>query len=256
MEAVHLGNRKERAVETQLMAKLHKLADAPPPDRAMAAEDDMTLVAAAQNGSSEAFEILVLRHRAKMLRAALRFTRNKADAEDIAQESLQKAFVHLRRFERKSSFSTWLTRIAINEALMLLRRSHGRRDVSIDDDLTDVEGATSRLEIADSDPDPEASYLQGEEARILSTAMHKLRPGLRQAMELRELAELSIEETARRMGLSVGAVKARLFHGRRKLRETLRRCVRSRRMSENESVAITADARRITEDRLTCTACG
>jgi RNA polymerase sigma-70 factor, ECF subfamily len=176
-----------------------------------------TLVVAAKNGSDEAFETLVQRYRNRIVTTALRFTRVQEDAEDIAQQTFQKVFVHLHTFEGKSAFYTWLTRIAVNEALMFLRRGRVQRSLSIDDDFTDVEGATSRLEVPDSDPDPEASYLQREEARILSATMHKLRPGLRKAMALREIAELSTEETARRMGLSVSAVKSRIFHGRRKL---------------------------------------
>ena len=212
-----------------------------------------TLVAAANNGDEQAFETLVKRHQKRILAIAVRYTRTQHDAEDVFQQTFQKAFVYLHKFEGKSSFSTWLTRIAINEALMFLRRRRGQREVSIDEDSIDV---ASRPEIPDADPDPETSYLQREEARLVAAALETLRPGLRRAIELRELAELSTEETARCMGLSVGAVKARLFHGKRKLREALRRRLRSGQKPRNESVAITADARGIEEDRLTCTACG
>ena len=201
------------------------------------------LVAAAKNGDEHAFETLVKRHQRRILAVAVRYTRTLHDAEDVFQETFQKVFVYLHKFEGKSSFSTWLTRIAINEALMFLRRRRGQREVSIDEDSIDVEGVASRPEIPDADPDPETSYLQQEEARLLSAALEKLRPGLRKAIQLRELAELSTEETARRMGLSVGAVKARLLHGRRQLRKALTRRVRSRRKPRNESEAITADAR-------------
>ena len=151
---------------------------------------------------------------------ALRYARVREDAEDIVQQTFQKAFVYLHRFEGKSSFSTWLTRIAINEALMLLRRGRVLREVSIDESSNRPE--TSRdLELSDSSPDPEASCLRREAARILLAAMHKLTPPVRTVIELRELGELSTRETALRMGLSVGAVKARVLHGRRKLRKTL-----------------------------------
>lgn len=124
---------------------------------------------------------------------------------------------------------------------MFLRRGGGQRKVSIGEDSTEMEGAPSRLEIPDSDPDPEVRYLQREKTRILSAAMQELRPRLRKAIELRELAELSTEETARRMGLSVGAVKAGIFHGRRKLREALRRYMRPSRMSTSNNFAIAGD---------------
>lgn len=183
---------------------------------------EKALVIAAKNGSERAFEALVERYWRRIIRVALRFTRVEEDAEDIAQQSFQKAFVHLNRFEGKSSFATWLTRIAINEALMLVRKGRAMREVSLDDSM-DFEKPTPRLEIPDTRPDPETRCLQQERVRILSVAMVKLRPGTRTAIELRELAELSLEDTARRMGLSVNAAKARVFHGRRKLREKLMR---------------------------------
>jgi RNA polymerase sigma-70 factor, ECF subfamily len=210
------------------------------------------LVAAARNGNEQAFEILVERYRHRMIAVALRLTCVREDAEDVTQQSFQKAFVHLHEFEGKSSFSTWLTRITVNEALMLLRRRRRHRELSIDDDSVDVEGTASGLEIPDSDPDPEASYLQQEEARILSAAMDKLTPGMRKAIELRDLGELSTEEAARRMGLSVSATKSNVLRGRRKLREALRRYARSPRSPR----ALASDARRISQDQLTCAASG
>ncbi len=187
------------------------------------------LVIAAKKGNEHAFEILVERYRRRMLAVALRLTRVQEDAEDVTQQSFQKAFVHLRTFEGKSSFSTWLTRITVNEALMLLRRGRGRREISIDEELFELK-ESARLEIPDSDPDPEACYLLREQAGILSAAIDTLTPGLRIAIELRDLGELSTQEAALRMGLSVAAVKSRLLHGRRKLREALRRYVTSPRM--------------------------
>ena len=191
---------------------------------------DETLVLAAKNGNEEAFEILVERHRRKIFVHALHFTRVREDAEDIAQQSLQKAFLHLRRFEGKSSFLTWLTRIAINEALMWLRGSRRHRDVPIDEASADVGEALRRVEVSESDPDPEASYLHQEEAQILFAALGQLKPGLRRAVELRDIEELSTAETARRMGLSISATKSTVSRGRRKLREALKRYVRSHRM--------------------------
>src|SRR5260221_7987801 len=174
------------------------------------------LVAAAKNGSEEACEILVDRYQSKIFAVAYRFTRVREDAEDITQQSFQKAFLHLHRFEGKSSFRTWLTRIAVNEALMWLRGGRGHREVSIDEASDDIAGAPWRLEIWDSDPDPEASYVQLEEARILSAAIGQLKPGLRRAVELRDLEELSTEETARGMGLSISGTQSAVARGRKK----------------------------------------
>src|SRR6266478_3615601 len=193
--------------------------------RAVASSCDATadeeLVAAAKSGDESAFEILVKRQERKVFRVALRYTRVREDAEDIVQETLQKAFVHLHKFEGKSSFSTWLTRIAINEALMSLRRRRALHEVPADDSSGDNE-TTPGLDLADASPDPEATYLQKEEARIVSAAIRHLRPGMRRAVELRELGDLSTQETAGLMGLSVAAIKGRVFHARKELGRALR----------------------------------
>jgi RNA polymerase sigma-70 factor, ECF subfamily len=181
---------------------------------------EQMLVVAAKNRDEQAFETLFKRHRQKILRIVLRYVHVREDAEDIVQLSFQKAFVYLHKFEGKSSFSTWLTRIAINEALMLVRRGRALREIPVDDSH-DQGGAASAMEIPDASPDPETSYLRRERMQILSETLGNLRPGMRKAIELRELAELSTEETARRMGVSVAAVKGRLFHAKKKLREKL-----------------------------------
>jgi RNA polymerase sigma-70 factor, ECF subfamily len=195
---------------------------------------EQTLVVAAKNGDEQACESLFKRYHQKVLRTVLRYTRVREDAEDIVQQSFHKAFTHLCRFEGKSSFSTWLTRIAINEALMFLRSMGAVREVSMDD-AGDAEGSATSLEIPDSRQDPEASYLHRERARVLLSALKDLRPRMRRALELRELAEFSTQQTAEQMGLSVGAVKARIFHGRRELRERLRRYMTSPRAVEKGS---------------------
>jgi RNA polymerase sigma-70 factor (ECF subfamily) len=183
--------------------------------------EEVDLVLAAKRGCAQAFEILVARHQQRVLSVARRFTRIREDAEDIVQQSFQKAFVHLHKFEGKSSFSTWITRIAINEALMLLRRGRGLREISIDDTNGDEEIAL-HLHIADSRPGPESVFLQDERRRILSAALNELTPRTRKAIELRELAGLSTAEAARVMEISIPVVKGRLFHGRKKLHKVLR----------------------------------
>ena len=180
---------------------------------------ERTLVVAAKNGDEQAFETLFKRYERKTLAVVLRYTRVVEDAEDIVQQSFYKAFVHLCQFQGESSFSTWLTRIAINEALMFLRSIGAVREVSIDDILD--AGSADSLDIPDSNADPETRYSQREEVRILSKAVRNLRPGLRTTIVLRELRELSTSETARRMGLSVATVKARIFRGKRQLRQEI-----------------------------------
>jgi RNA polymerase sigma-70 factor, ECF subfamily len=182
--------------------------------------NERTLVVAAKNGDDQAFESLFIRYRRKTLAVVLRYIHVVEDAEDIVQQSFYKAFVHLAQFQGESSFSTWLTRIAINEALMFLRHIGAVREISIDG-MGDTEGGPASLEIPDSNADPETRCSQREEVRILSKAVRNLRPGLRIAIALSELGELSRGETARRLGLSVPAVKARIFRGKRQLRQEL-----------------------------------
>ena len=179
---------------------------------------DDVLVAAAKTGDELAFETLIKRHRPRIFAVALRYTRVREDAEDIVQQTLQKAFVYLRKFEGKSSFATWLTRIAINEALMHLRKGRVLREVSLEGSNS-AEGTPLNLELVDANPDPEVDYSRREVARIVSSAIRRLRPGMREVLHLREFCELSDRET----------VKGRAFHGRKQLRRTLRHHMRARR---------------------------
>jgi RNA polymerase sigma-70 factor (ECF subfamily) len=222
--------------------------------QSLAGEDEeAALVLAAKRGDGHAFDILIERYQRRILAVARRFTRIREDAEDIVQQSFQKAFVHLHKFEGKSSFSTWLTRISINEALMFLRRSRGLREVSIDD-LGGKEETTRGSEMHDSRPSPEGVFLKSEQKRILSEAMNKLTPKIRKAIELRELGELSMEEAARVMGLSVGAVKARVFHGRRKLHQVLKR--ESGWMYRKPILRTSRKPNGFSRHQLVCSSCG
>jgi RNA polymerase sigma-70 factor, ECF subfamily len=214
--------------------------------------EETTLVVAAKRGDGRAFEILIERYQRRILAVARRFARIREDAEDIVQQSFQKAFVHLNKFEGKSTFSTWLTRIAINEALMFLRKGRGVREISIDDSNGN-EGTGLWLEIPDSRADPESSLLQGEQSRILSAAMNQLTPGIRKAIELRELGELSTEEAARLMGLSTAAVKARIFQGRRKLHEALKR--ESAWIPRRQSLRASRERNGLSRHQLACGSC-
>lgn len=185
-------------------------------------KDDASLVASAKTGDRAAFELLVERHERTVFFTALRITGNREDAQDIVQQSLQKAFVHLREFEGRSSFSTWLTRIALNEALMLKRSSRRSREVPLDDSDPTSETQVA-LETPDARPNPESSYSQCERKRLLLSAMNDLKPGMRRALLICDLDERSTKETAEILGLSVSAVKSRVNRGRRALRDRLKR---------------------------------
>jgi RNA polymerase sigma-70 factor (ECF subfamily) len=189
---------------------------------------DELLVLAAKRGDHSAFETLVYRHRAKMLRTAMRFTRNTADTEDVVQVGFQKAFMHLQKFEGHSSFSTWLTSIVKNEACMFLRKRGFKDEIPLVQP-NEEKGAALSLGFHDSSPNAEYRCLQQEQREILSAAINELKPGIRMAIELRIFGELSTEDVAGVMGLSVPAVKSRVLRGRKQL-ETLVK----RRMSRRE----------------------
>lgn len=182
---------------------------------------DMMLVANAKSGCGGAFEVLIKRHQQRILRVAERMLGNREDAEDVVQQSFQKAFVHLHTFEQRSSFSTWLTRIAINEAYMWMRST--RRMKGFLADRSNPNGENDLyLQVPDSKPNPESSYSEQEKTQILSSAIDRLEPRLRTAIQLCHLDERSLEEGAEIIGVTVAALKARVFRGRRKLRQSLR----------------------------------
>jgi RNA polymerase sigma-70 factor, ECF subfamily len=179
------------------------------------------LVTEAKGGSHVAFEKLVESYRMRIFRMVQMVAHSHEDAEDVIQQSFHKAFVHLPSFEGRSSFSTWLTRIALNEVLMLKRSKRRFRHISIDDSMA-REDAAPVLEIADSRPNPENSYCQRERQRLLLSAINELKPGMRIVLQICDLDERSVRETARILGLSVSAVKSRVSRGRRELREKLK----------------------------------
>jgi len=236
---------------TKLMDSIDKEEAAMASTDSLPGIGDVALVAAAKNGDRKAFEILVERHEQRIFFVAQRMTRNREDAEDVVQQSFQKAFTHMDRFENRSSFATWLTQVAINEALMLLRKRRGLREVLIDDVNGNEEAATS-LELPDSSPDPEVSYAQKEWVGMLSLAMDELTPGIRKAIQLRELDERSSEDTARIMGISVSALKGRMFHGRKRLRETIKRYIHSARMLQKRTLEIRGNTNDISRHRVAC----
>jgi RNA polymerase sigma-70 factor (ECF subfamily) len=182
-------------------------------------DSDGVLVAAAKRGDTQAFEALVLRHKQRVLAVAQRITNNREDAEDVAQESLHKAFLHLGDFRERSQFCTWLTRIVMNQAFMLIRRRRGVVEVLPENP---EDGAKSNAEsFVDQKPNPEESCWRHERTELLTAAINRLGPKVRSTILLRDIEERSAGETAQILGTSIGAVKARVFQGRRKLRRTV-----------------------------------
>jgi RNA polymerase sigma-70 factor (ECF subfamily) len=219
-----------------------------PAKRCTFARQEYEFLAAAKRGESAAFETLCKQSANTVFQMARRMMRNNEDAEDVVQESFQQAFLHLKSFNGGSRFSTWLTRIAINAALMKLRKKHHLWDVSLDESA-ETEESSFRIDVEDQGLNPEQLYAEKERQRILSEAISDLTPGMRKAIELREIDERSTEETAQIMGISVGAVKARVFHGRRKLRERLNHLIGSA-WASGRSARTIGNTRQITQDRI------
>ena len=194
---------------------------------ALSEESDLVLVAATRNGEPEAFEFLVNRHEAKMLRVAVSITRDRENARDVVQQSLHKAFMNLHRFHEKAAFATWLTRIVINESLMWLRKDRARREVSFEEHFTNSDDVCF-VEIVDRGKNPEETYEREEEARILFGSMNQLNVEFRIALAL-QLEERTLGETAEILSIPQGTLKARLFRARRQLRALLKRNTRSTR---------------------------
>jgi RNA polymerase sigma-70 factor (ECF subfamily) len=184
-------------------------------------EDDRRLVARAKSGHADALGELYQRHQLKAYRTTLRILRNQQDAEDAVQRAFQRALMNLERFREDSTFSTWLTRIAINEALMLLRQR--RTQEPLRENSGDAAADEGGVEIADDRPTPEETLWEKERRATLLQAVNHLRENLRVVILLKELRGLTNAETARRLGLTVSAVKARIFHARRFLRKRLER---------------------------------
>jgi RNA polymerase sigma-70 factor (ECF subfamily) len=180
---------------------------------------DGELVAATKSGNKEAFEQLVFRYERKVLAVAQRIVNNREDAEDVAQESFHKAFLHLGAFEEKSLFSTWLTRIAMNEAFMVLRRR--RRVLEVSEKTGDDDAKSVAATFVDQTPNPEQSCWQKERAKFLTEAINRLSPKLRTTILMYDIEEHSVNETAQILGMSIAAVKSRLNHGHEKLRERM-----------------------------------
>ncbi|WP_321476256.1 RNA polymerase sigma factor [uncultured Paludibaculum sp.] len=183
---------------------------------------EQPLVDRARRGDAAAFGELISKYERRVYRMARQITQNDEDAEDVLQETFLKAFEHLDSFQGQSKFYTWLTRIAVNESLMKLRKRKSDRTVSLDENIETEEEPIVR-EIAVWDDTPEQKYSQEEMREILDKAIDSLKPIFRTVFVLRDVEELSTEETAEVLGLSIAAVKSRLLRARLQLREKLTR---------------------------------
>jgi RNA polymerase sigma-70 factor (ECF subfamily) len=181
--------------------------------------DDVSLVHAAKGGDMEAFEELVRRHTTLIFRVAMHSVSSREEAEEVVQDTFLKAFVHLQQFEERARFSTWVTRIAVNTALMRLRGLRRANTISLDEE-TD-EGFSLAEKVADWRPNPDQLYSQAELRFILQQALALLSPSYRVVFLLRDVEGISAGETAEMLGQSISSVKARLFRARLQLRKHL-----------------------------------
>ncbi len=190
--------------------------------------DDETLVERARSRDGFAVQIIMQRHNRRLFRVARSVLHDDAEAEDVVQEAYFRAFTHLDSFRGNAQLSTWLTRIALNEALGRLRRR--RITVSLKDIDTINDQGEARviyLSAARQDSDPEATAVRAEVRRLLERAVDQLPASFRMVFVLRDIEEMSIEETASQLGLRPETVKTRLHRARRLLRQSLDRTLSS-----------------------------
>jgi RNA polymerase sigma-70 factor (ECF subfamily) len=225
-----LPERRQEVMNVQEVKTIRERQEGAPHSAAeTASNDERFLVAQAKAGRASAFGELYERHRLKIYRTAYRILRNQEDAEDSAQRSFQRAFTNLNRFREDSAFATWVTRIAINEALMLLR--HRRANPSLSDGNSHGDEESRSSDLRDNGPGPEEILAKNELRATVTQAISNLGESLRTVVFLRELQGLTSAEAARRLGLSVAAVKARVFHARRHLRRQFERKIKVTRSS-------------------------
>ncbi len=183
------------------------------------------LIRAGQQGDSQAVETLFRRYQRPLFQTALRVLGNAEDAEDALQDGMLSAYRNLKRFEGRSQFSTWLTRIVINAALMRRRSAKARPAISLDETPREDElPATERF--ADNSPNPEQVYAGTELKEIVSENLEELSPLLRTAFLLREVEGYSTGEAAKKLGVTENTLKARLWRARHQLAEKLGRRLR------------------------------
>jgi RNA polymerase sigma-70 factor, ECF subfamily len=180
---------------------------------------DDDLVQAAQSGDHEAFAELCRRHAQGVRRRILGIVRHQEDAEDALQETLLRAYANLGRFRQSCKFSTWITAIGINAALMVIRKRKTRREADIE--LDGTEGSTR--DVADHALDPERSVAKGQIVLFLRKKLQALPPKMQEVVASYYGNDYSLQETAEALGISVAAVKSRLLRGRRNLRSSFER---------------------------------
>jgi len=196
------------------------------------------LIEKAQAGNQDALEALFSKQSPALYQTALRLVGTPEEAEDVLQEGMLSAFRNLRRFEGRSQFSTWLTRIVINAALMRLRSRRARPAVSLDERLAEDDEMTFADQFPDTSPSPEQIVARRELEDLLRRNLQTLSPVLRSAFILREMEGFSTEEAAEELGISQGTLKARLHRAKRQLSRLIGRALRPTSSGERHGSGI------------------
>jgi RNA polymerase sigma-70 factor (ECF subfamily) len=183
---------------------------------------DDDLITAAQRGNQQAFMELCGRHSTVTKRKIFTIVRNHEDAEDALQDTLLRAYTHLASFRRSCKFSTWLTAIGMNSALMIMRKRRVRRE-TYSNTCSLATGTAELQQPVDRSLSPEGNYLKQQAILLVRREVEKLRPSLRSVVNHYYESDLSLEETAKAQEISLAAVKSRLLRGRVRLRSSLAR---------------------------------
>jgi RNA polymerase sigma-70 factor, ECF subfamily len=213
----HFADISESQITNSLMSAVNK---ATAMEHGPTEMSEAALVSMAKLGDSDAFVVLSELHSSRILRTIYNITKNWHDAEDALQDSMLKAFSHLKDFQEKSSFSTWLTRIAINSALMMLRKKRVRYEIPFDG-IDDSGDNYERWELKSPAENPESRLARKEREELLKDAILRLPQVLREVVDLRQARGYSTKEIAQALGISVPAVKSRLSRARLTLRTAL-----------------------------------
>ena len=184
-------------------------------------EIDSQLVARAQQGDKQAFNLLVEKYQRKLTRLLSRFIRDQAEVEDVTQEAFIKAYRALPAFRGDSAFYTWLYRIGINTAKNYLMAMGRRAPTSTEVEAEDAEGFEEGEQLRDINT-PESVLLSNEIAETVNSTIEQLPEELRQAIQMREIEGLSYEEIAQAMNCPIGTVRSRIFRAREAIAEKLR----------------------------------
>jgi RNA polymerase sigma-70 factor, ECF subfamily len=214
------GSKPDNPLGSQALSRSNTCGDSYGCSKSEVSDDD--LITAAQRGDEKAFAELCGRHSTVTKKKIFRIVRNHADAEDVLQDTLLRAYTHLPFFRRSCKFSSWLTTIGVNSALMMIRKRRVRRETDASTRSPDT-GTVERQEFVDGSPGPDGIYLKQQIILIMRREVEKLHPSLRSVVSHYYGSECSLEEVAKAQDISLAAAKSRLLRGRVRLRSSLAR---------------------------------